>query len=67
MESFIREFEVDIVDHAATDGIGTLLRSFIDELEEDQYSAYLRYIKESCREKSILGLSNHGLLICRKR
>jgi 2-polyprenyl-3-methyl-5-hydroxy-6-metoxy-1,4-benzoquinol methylase len=66
MESFIREFEVDIVDHAATDGIGTLLRSFIDELEEEQYSAYLSYIKESCREKSILGLSNHGLLICKK-
>jgi ubiquinone/menaquinone biosynthesis C-methylase UbiE len=67
MESFIGNFKVDIVDHVATDSIGTLLRSYMDELSEEQYSAYLNYVIKNCRDKSIMGLSNHGLLLCRKR
>ena len=67
MEAFVKEFEVEIIDHASTDGIGTLLRTYIDELSEEQYGAYLNYLKENCRDKSMLGLSNHGLLVCRKK
>jgi 2-polyprenyl-3-methyl-5-hydroxy-6-metoxy-1,4-benzoquinol methylase len=68
MESFLGEFpEVEIIDHVSTDGIGTLLRSDIDGLSEEQYDAYLSYVMKSCRDESLLGLSNHGLLICRKK
>jgi ubiquinone/menaquinone biosynthesis C-methylase UbiE len=67
MESFIRKFEVEIIDHVSTDGIGTLLRDHIDELSEEQYSAYLSYVAKNCRDKSTMGISNHGLLLCRKK
>ncbi|MEG0775204.1 class I SAM-dependent methyltransferase [Clostridium sp.] len=68
MESFLTEFhEVEIIDHVSTDGIGTLLRSDIDELSEEQYDAYLSYVIKNCKDKSTMGLSNHGLLICRKK
>lgn len=67
MESLINEFGVEIIDHAAVDGIGTLLRSSIGELSEEQYGVYLNYVLKSCRDKSILGMSNHGLLLCRKK
>lgn len=67
IESFIKKFEVEIIDHAATDGICALLRNQINELESEQYEVWLKYHLKSCRERSILGISNHGILLCRKK
>jgi ubiquinone/menaquinone biosynthesis C-methylase UbiE len=67
MESLVGEFNVEIIEHAAADGIGTLIRSHINVLNEEQYKAYLKYAVSNCRDKSILGLSNHGLLLSRKK
>lgn len=35
MEAFMSKFNVDIIDHAATDGISPLLRSYIDDMSEE--------------------------------
>jgi 2-polyprenyl-3-methyl-5-hydroxy-6-metoxy-1,4-benzoquinol methylase len=67
MESLIKEFNVEIVDHAGTDGISQLFRSNIDELNEEEYTAWIHYSLSSCRDRSLLGISNHGLLVCRKK
>lgn len=66
MELFIDNFNVQIIDHAGTDGINQFLRDDIDEMSDDEYSHWIYYILNSCRDKSILGMSNHGLLLCRK-
>lgn len=66
METLISQFDAEIVEHVATDGISQLFRNFIDEMNEEEYDAWLYYSLKSCRDKSILGLSNHGLLVCRK-
>jgi ubiquinone/menaquinone biosynthesis C-methylase UbiE len=66
IESFINKFDVNIIDHVATDGISSLLRTHINELSDGEYEAWMDYMLSSCREKSILGLSNHGLLLCKK-
>lgn len=66
IESFIDTFNVTIIDHIATDGISPILKDAIDNMSEKQYSAWLHYHLKSCRDKSIMGLSNHGLLLCRK-
>lgn len=67
IELFIRNFNVEIIDHAATDGICSLLRNQINELNGEQYESWMNYMLSSCREKSMLGISNHGLLLCRKK
>jgi ubiquinone/menaquinone biosynthesis C-methylase UbiE len=66
MESFIKEFNIELVDHVATDGISPLLGNFVDEMNDEEYNTWINYSLNSCREKSILGISNHVLLICRK-
>lgn len=66
IETFIEKFGVEIIDHAATDGLSPFLRDSIDNMNEEEYSAWLHYCFNSCREKSILGISNHGLLLCKK-
>lgn len=67
MEEFIQKFDVEIVDHAGTDGLNPFLRSYVDEMNDDEYAQWVYYALSSCREKSILGMSNHGLLLCRKK
>lgn len=66
MEAFISEFDVEIVDHVATDGINPLLRGFIDKMDNEEYDAWISYCLNGCRDKGILGISNHALLLLRK-
>lgn len=42
------------------------LGELVDEMNDEEYEAWIYYNLCSCREKSILGSSNHALLICRK-
>lgn len=67
LESLVNKFDIEIIDHIATDGLSPYLRNVIDEMNDEEYNAWLHYNMKSCREKSILGMSNHGLLVCRKK
>jgi len=66
MESFVKKFNTEIIDHVGTDGLSPLLKDFVDNMNDEKYSTWLHYSLNSCREKSILGMSNHGLLLCKK-
>lgn len=56
-----------IIDHLATDGLSpSFLRDKIDSMGEDEYKVWCDYHYSVCREKSILGASNHGLIVGRK-
>ncbi|MDT8719284.1 class I SAM-dependent methyltransferase [Clostridium sp. 19966] len=67
IQAFISKFPLEIIDHAAIDGTTALLRSHINELNEAQYATWINYCLKTCRDKNILGLSNHGMIICRKK
>lgn len=66
IEAFIEKFNVDVIDHAATDGISALLRNQVNGLGDKEYSVWVSYILKNCRDKNIMGISNHGLVLCRK-
>lgn len=66
IESFVSKFNTEIIDHVGTDGLSPFLRNQVDSMNEEEYSTWLHYNLNSCREKSIMGMSNHGLLICKK-
>lgn len=66
MEEFVAKFGFEIIDHVGTDGISPFLKDFVDTMTEEEYETWLNYSLKSSREKSILGISNHGLLICKK-
>lgn len=66
IENFISRFGIEIIDHVGTDGISPMISDFVDSLNAEEYSTWLNYCLASCREKSILGMSNHGLIICKK-
>ncbi|GAA4902575.1 class I SAM-dependent methyltransferase [Ferrimonas pelagia] len=66
MVSLIGEagFTVDV--HAATDGYSRLMGPTVNLLDEAGYQRWLQYHLRSCQEPSLLGASNHNLVIARK-
>ncbi|MFC5406613.1 class I SAM-dependent methyltransferase [Cohnella soli] len=66
IEEFVNQFNITIIDHLGTDGLSHTISHEVDELSDEKFEIYSNYHYETCREKSILGISTHGLLICRK-
>lgn len=66
METFLSDYPLEIKVHAATDGITPLVREPIDKMDFDEYETWLYYFKQVCQDSSIIGMSNHVLVICEK-
>lgn len=66
IENYMKQFDVLIVDHLGTDGLSHTLSNEVDGLSEQKFEIYKNYHFKTCRERSILGISSHGLIICRK-
>lgn len=66
MEKAFHDRHLTVVDHFAQDGLSPLLRQSVDAFSEEQFKIWCDYHYSVCREKSVLGASNHGLIIGRK-
>ncbi|MFC6332981.1 class I SAM-dependent methyltransferase [Paenibacillus septentrionalis] len=66
IERTITALKLTIVDHVATDGLSHTIDQEVDALDEQQYELYRSYHLATCRERSMLGISTHGLLLARK-
>lgn len=58
---------IEIIDHLATDGQSITFQSVVNKLDEREFSVWMDYHRLICRERSVLGSSNHGLVIVRKK
>lgn len=66
MERIFDEMRLMTVDHLTPDGISPLIHDKVDALSEEEFQIWCDYHYLTCREKSILGAGNHGLIIGRK-
>lgn len=66
VESLVQSEGLDVEKHVATDGFGRYIGAEINALSEQEYQAWLQYHLMVCSEPSLLGSSNHGLVIARK-
>lgn len=66
IEALIGQYEVTGIDHVGTDGISHTIQEYVDALEESEFESWMNYHFQTCRERSILGISTHGLYICKK-
>jgi 2-polyprenyl-3-methyl-5-hydroxy-6-metoxy-1,4-benzoquinol methylase len=67
IEAFLGQYDITTVDHVGTDGISHTIQDYVDKLTGDEFDSWLSYHFQTCRERSILGMSTHGLYICQKR
>ena len=66
IETFLKNEGLEIVDHLATDGQSIGFQSMINTMNEEQFDIWLNYHRKICRNRSILGISNHGLIIAKR-
>ena len=66
MEALYRQHGLQVVDHFAQDGMTPQLADKIDCWNEEQFQIWCDHHYALCREKSLLGASNHVVVIGRK-
>jgi ubiquinone/menaquinone biosynthesis C-methylase UbiE len=66
MEELYDSYELKLIDHLGVDGTSLLLANSIDQMNDEEFDIWLDYHLSVCREKSIIGISSHGLLIGEK-
>ncbi len=67
MEEMYMENGIEIVDHFAQDGLAPSFSDVVDEWNERQFKIWCDYHYSVCREESVLGASNHVMIVGRKR
>jgi ubiquinone/menaquinone biosynthesis C-methylase UbiE len=67
IEDYLGGFPTNKLEHVGTDGISVILNDMVNELSDEKYEGWMKYHLKICGEPSILGYSNHGLYVCRKK
>lgn len=67
IEKEIEKFEFEIIKNVATDGLKFVFRKALNDLPEDLYQKFLPHHFEMCERRTLLGYSEHALLIGRKK
>lgn len=66
MEQIYTKHQVQVVEHFAQDGLTPLFADQVDSWTEEAFSIWCNYHYSVCREPSILGASNHVMIVGRK-
>lgn len=67
MEALFKYHNLEVVEHFAQDGISPFLKDKVDALDAAEFEIWCDYHYRICREKSMLGASNHITIIGRKQ
>lgn len=67
MQKIYNDNEVEIIDHFAQDGLAPLFHAKVDQWSEEQFVAWFKYHLSVCSEKTMIGMSNHVVIVGRKK
>ena len=66
MENLYREYGIEVIDHFSQDGATPHFSKKVDGWSEEQFKVWCDYHYSICRQKSLLGASNHAVIVGRK-
>ena len=66
MEQLYARRNLKIIDYFGQDGMAPLLSNQVDQWNESEFDVWCQYHYDVCREPSILGASNHVIIIGKK-
>lgn len=66
MEELFRKHAIKTVKHFAQDGLLPMLKKKADQWNDEQFKMWCDYHCSVCEEKSIIGMSNHVVIVGRK-
>ncbi|MBQ8823030.1 MAG: class I SAM-dependent methyltransferase [Lachnospiraceae bacterium] len=67
MEQLYEQHGLEIIDHFAQDGLTPTFASKVDCWNEEEFKIWCDYHYSVCREESLLGASNHVVIVGRKQ
>jgi hypothetical protein len=67
MQNLYLKYGLEIVEHFAQDGLTPLFAEKVDKWNAEQFKIWMDYHMSVCTEKSIIGMSNHVVIIGRKK
>lgn len=66
MEALYRQHGLNVIDHFAQDGLTPYFAEKVDKWSDDEFKTWCDYHHSVCRERSVLGASNHVIIIGEK-
>lgn len=66
IEDIMQSFNLKILHNVATDGLNTPIEDTLNSMTDDVFERYMNFHYKTCEIKSILGYSEHALIICKK-
>ena len=66
MEQLYSQYGLTVIDHFAQDGLTPQFSKTVDQWNDEQFRIWFDYHYSVCREKSLLGASNHVVIIGQK-
>lgn len=66
METLYQSYKLSVTDHFAQDGLTPLMHEKVDKWSEENFKTWCDYHYCICREPSVLGSSNHVVIIGKK-
>ena len=67
MDALFKKHNLEVIEHFAQDGISPFLKDKVDTLDTTEFKIWCDNHYDICREKSILGSSNHVTIVGRKQ
>ena len=65
IEELVEKGGFELMSHTATDGFGRYISHGVNNFSSSQYQTWLQHHLDVCDEPTLLGSSNHGLVIAR--
>ncbi len=63
IEEIFNKLNYKVIDHLSPDGITPFHKNLVDKFSDEEFNTWCEYQYMTCREKSILGAGNHGLIL----
>lgn len=67
MQKLYEDNGIECIDHFAQDGLAPLFHNTVDQWTDEQFGTWLEYHLSVCSEKSIIDMSNHVIIVGRKK
>lgn len=67
MQKLYRDNDIECIDHFAQDGLAPLFHNTVDQWSDEQFETWFKYHLSVCSEKSIIDMSNHVVIIGKKK
>ena len=61
------ENDIECIDHFAQDVLAPLFHNKVDQWSDEQFETWFKYHLSICSEKSIIDMSNHVIIIGKKK